>query len=78
MQKMSVPTFSQLVQLGQDRANEAIPALLVDLRNEPSHLFLVLQTLTDDNPVPESAYGDLDGIVAAWVAWGIKEGHLKD
>jgi hypothetical protein len=73
-QMMNLPSFREIVQLGQ----EAVPVILRDLHSEPSDAFLLLQAITGENPVPESDYGDLDKIVSAWLQWGKDHGHWSD
>jgi hypothetical protein len=73
LEKMANRNFLDLVQLGK----VAIPAILVLLQKKPSDLFLVLQTVTQQNPVHPDEYGNLDAIIAAWEKWGAQQGYLK-
>lgn len=62
-----VPEFQEVVSAGVD----AIPAILgMYKRADAAYLFLMLQTITGENPVSEADYGDPDAIRAAWLRWG--------
>jgi hypothetical protein len=73
-QMTAVPSYWELLRLG----DEAVPFLLHDLRKSASDLFVVLQNITGDNPVPAQSYGKLDEIVDAWVQWGISHNYIVD
>ena len=69
-QMRRVPEFEELVALGRDAA----PALLGLYRSdENGHLFLVLQTITGENPVPTEANGDPEAIRQSWLEWGRRD-----
>ncbi len=46
-----------------------VPLIVQDLRHELSLLFLALHAITNENPVPPSAQGDIGKIVNAWLRW---------
>jgi hypothetical protein len=54
----------------------AVPLILEELRRQPDHWFWALEAITDHNPVPPEAAGNLQLMVRAWVDWGIRQGLL--
>jgi hypothetical protein len=57
--------FRAIVDLG----DKAIPLIVHELRKQPSFLFLALQEITGENPVPPSAMGKPRAMVEAWLLW---------
>ncbi len=53
-----------------------VPLLLQDLQQNRRSWFWALRHLTQANPVPSEAQGNLDKMIAAWVAWGKQEGKI--
>src|SRR5688500_1203231 len=47
-----------------------VPLILEDLKRGPEHWFYALEVITDENPVPADAGGDMRRITDAWLAWG--------
>lgn len=54
-----------------------VPLILEDLKHKPHHWFWALEVITDVNPVPEDARGDVRRIADAWIDWGRREGLIK-
>jgi len=48
---------------------EVVPLIAAHLRRQPSFLFLALEEIFNEDPVPEDAYGRLDAVTAAWLEW---------
>jgi hypothetical protein len=48
---------------------EVVPLIAAHLRRRPSFLFLALEEIFNEDPVPEEAYGRLDSVSAAWLEW---------
>jgi hypothetical protein len=59
------PHFRKIVALG----DKVVPLIVHELRKEPSFLFLALQEITSENPVPPSAVGKPRAMVEAWLLW---------
>jgi hypothetical protein len=58
-----------------DMGHDAIPLLLIELRDRPDHWFVALNRITNEDPVPPgSTFGEA---VEAWLAWGRKKGYLR-
>lgn len=53
-----------------------VPLILEELKREPDHWFWALEVITDENPVPAEARGDVTGIADAWLDWGKREGLI--
>lgn len=54
----------------------AVRFMLEDLQREPAHWFWALEAITDENPVPEDARGNVDKMTAAWLDWGRRMGVI--
>jgi hypothetical protein len=54
-----------------------VPLILEELRRQPDHWFWALESITDENPIPEEARGYVDRMADAWVAWGKREGIIS-
>ena len=59
------PSFQAIVAQG----DRVVPLIASELRREPSFLFLALEEITGEEPVPVEAEGDLNATVAAWLTW---------
>jgi hypothetical protein len=56
----------------------AIPFILRDLcDNGPNHWFWALHAITEENPVPEEAVGNIKAMTEAWLQWGREKGYLN-
>jgi hypothetical protein len=69
---VTAPEYQRIIGLGRP----VVPLLLRDLEREPEFWFWALECITGENPVPESALGDIDAMSAAWVDWGYRHGVL--
>lgn len=58
-------SFQEIISYGVAVA----PLIAANLRRKPSFLFLALEEILEDDPVPEEAYGNLQTVVAAWLRW---------
>lgn len=58
-------SFRAIVQDGV----QIVPLIAAHLRRSPSFLFLALEEIFGEDPVPEDAYGNLDSTVSAWLQW---------
>lgn len=65
--------YQQIIGLGEP----AVPLLLEELRRETDHWFWALEAITQENPVPPSDAGRVEKMAEAWIAWGVREGHLS-
>jgi hypothetical protein len=65
-------SYQTIMAMGPD----VVPFLLEDLRDNRRSWFWALRHLTHANPVTLEDQGNLDKMIAAWVAWGIREGKI--
>lgn len=65
------PAYQQVIGMGQP----ALPFIFAELRHKPAHWFWALQSITGENPVPESARGNLGQMTAAWLHWASQHGY---
>jgi hypothetical protein len=56
-------SFQQIVHEG----NRVVPLIAASLRRSPSFLFLALEEIFGEDPVPAEAYGNLQATVASWL-----------
>jgi hypothetical protein len=54
-----------------------VPLILEELRTNPHHWFWALEVITDENPVPGDARGDMQRIAEAWLDWGRQQGLIS-
>lgn len=54
----------------------AVPLLLEELKRQPDHWFQALESITEENPVPAEDAGRVERMAAAWVEWGVRQGHV--
>jgi len=66
------PSYQKIMAMGPD----VVPLLLHDLQENRRSWFWALRHLTDANPVPSEDQGNLDKMIASWIAWGKREGRI--
>lgn len=54
----------------------AVPLILEEMRREPDQWFWALEAITEENPVPTEALGNVRAMTQAWNQWGTKQGLL--
>ena len=55
----------------------AVPLILEELRREPNQWFWALESITEENPVPPEALGNVRLMAQAWLRWGEQQGLLE-
>lgn len=58
-------SFGEIVEQGYS----VVPLIAAHLRRDPSFLFLALEEIFGEDPVPEDAYGNVRTVSAAWLSW---------
>jgi hypothetical protein len=53
-----------------------VPLILEELQREPDHWFWALESITEEDPVPAAAKGQIPLMTDAWLQWGKKHGLL--
>jgi hypothetical protein len=54
----------------------AVPLILEELRREPDHWFWALEAITEQDPVPPEAKGQVRQMARAWIRWGEEQGLI--
>jgi hypothetical protein len=55
----------------------AVPLILEEMRREPGQWFWALEAISEENPVPAEALGNVRAMTQAWIEWGLKQGLLS-
>lgn len=58
-------SFNEIVSMG----SRVVPLIAANLRRSPSFLFLALEEIFGEDPVPEEAFGNLQATVSSWLQW---------
>jgi hypothetical protein len=66
------PAYQQIIGLGPT----ALPLILKELADRPSHWFWALKSITGEDPVPPSDAGNIPRMTEAWLRWGHEHGYL--
>lgn len=53
-----------------------VPLILEELQREPDQWFWALESITEENPVPPEASGQVRLMVQAWIEWGMQQGCI--
>lgn len=66
------PAYQKIIGLGPD----AITLILNELLKEPDYWFWALESITGENPIPESSKGNLIEMTNAWLNWGRENDYI--
>lgn len=47
-----------------------VPSILEELKRDPDQWFWALEAITEENPVPAEALGNVRRMAQAWIDWG--------
>ncbi|MCI0461687.1 MAG: hypothetical protein L0Z62_32450 [Gemmataceae bacterium] len=53
-----------------------VPLILEELQHTPDQWFWALEAITEQNPVPPEAAGEVGLMARAWIEWGKQHGFL--
>jgi hypothetical protein len=53
-----------------------VPLILQELEREPDQWFWALEAITEENPVPPDAAGNVAAMAQAWLRWGRQRGFI--
>ena len=53
-----------------------VPLILQELQHEPDQWFWALEAITQENPAPPEAAGNVRVMAQAWIEWGKQRGLL--
>ncbi|MBI3466132.1 MAG: hypothetical protein HY000_24215 [Planctomycetes bacterium] len=69
-----LPSYQRIIGMGWP----AVPLILEELKREPDQWFWALESITEQNPVPPEAAGQVRQMADAWVQWGKRQGYLNN
>jgi hypothetical protein len=72
-EKRTHPAYRQILGLGE----EMIPLILKEIEIRPSFIFMALNDITGEDPIPNEHRGRLSLMVADWLAWGTEHGFRR-
>jgi hypothetical protein len=72
--RYSHPAYKALLEFGRLNRNEAITAILKQLRSRPDRWFDALRSLAPENPASDAS--SFDESVRRWLKWGADNGYL--
>ena len=55
----------------------AVPLILEELQRDPDQWFWALEAITQENPVPLPAAGNVIQTAKAWIEWGKQKGYIS-
>jgi hypothetical protein len=64
--------YQRIIGMGQ----VVVPLILQELQREPDQWFWALEAITDENPVPAEAAGNVRMMASCWIDWGKQQGLL--
>src|SRR4051794_38385252 len=67
-----LPPYQRIIGMGWP----AVPLILEELRREPDQWFWALEAITEENPVPPDAAGQVRLMAQAWLDWGRRRGLI--
>jgi hypothetical protein len=65
------PAYLKIIGMGVD----AVPLILRELERAPDMWFVALRSITEQDPVPNSARGNVAAMAKAWLDWGRDLGY---
>lgn len=71
--KVNHPAYKRIIEMGEP----AIPYILRELREHPSHWFTALRAIAKTSPVPDGKPIDPERAADAWLRWGRKQGYIE-
>lgn len=54
-----------------------VPLILDELKRKPDQWFWALEAITEENPVPADAAGNVSLMAEAWINWGHRHGFIE-
>jgi hypothetical protein len=70
-QKTNHPAYQKIIEMG----SVAVPFLLRELEQKPTHWFDALKAITGANPVQSEQRGKTKQMAQAWLKWGREQGY---
>ena len=70
--KVKHPAYQKIITMG----DAAVPLILRELRDRPSHWFRALKAITGTSPIDEQETANVEQATAAWLKWGKQRGLI--
>ena len=67
------PSYQHIIGMGP----VAIPLILYELEQRPTHWFWALKAITGEDPVLPQNRGKIKAMALAWLQWGKEQGYLR-
>ncbi|SRR6266851_10464399 len=64
--------YQRIIGMGE----AVVPLILEEMRREPGHWFWALHAITETDPIPPGARGNVREMTDAWLAWGRAQGLI--
>jgi hypothetical protein len=74
LQIAMLDSYQSIIGLGEP----AVPLILEELRREPAQWFWALKAITEQDPVPAEARGQVRLMAQAWIDWGRQRGLIGE
>lgn len=71
-QMAMLPPYQRIIGMGE----AVVPLILDELRRDPDQWFWALESITEENPVPPDAAGNVRQMAQAWIEWGQRNGLI--
>ena len=68
----SHPAYLRIIAHGK----RALPFIFHELERAPDYWFTALRAITNEDPVPDNARGDMKAMRSYWLRWAAKEGYV--
>lgn len=72
VQMAMLESYQAIIGMG----DAAVPLILKELQREPTQWFWALQAITEVDPVPSEARGNVRAMAQAWIDWGRQRGLI--
>jgi hypothetical protein len=59
------PAYQKIIGMGP----KALPFIFKDLASETAHWFPALEAITQESPVPQAEFGDVEAMRTRWLEW---------
>jgi hypothetical protein len=67
------PAYQHIIGMGTD----ALPLIFEELAQRPDHWFWALNAITEEDPIPPPARGNVPAMTDAWLKWGEEHGYSR-
>lgn len=68
---IAMPSYLEIISMGKP----VVPLILNELKNEPDHWFIALNSITGANPIKKEERGNMKLMTNSWLKWGKENGY---